>query len=159
MTGDSVSISLARDSSNASAREAVVDDLHQLDMSDLSGIPESMSRLSVLVLGAAHKKASPAFDFHLSHLPALVYSLRVLVREFAAQPIDWLIRGTWLLVVLAYVTQLRPRLDESPVYSFALSDGQMSWEALFNSIHAKPDRLKGKHADPHFLRALKSIYA
>lgn len=145
--------------SNASAREAIVEYVHQLDMSDLSALLESMSRLSVLMLGAAHKRASPAFDFYLGRLPTLVYSLRVLVREFATQPVDWLIRGTWLLMILAYVTQLRPRLDESLVYSFPLTDGQSSWEALFQPIHATPDRLKGKHADPHFLRALKSIYA
>lgn len=145
--------------SNAAAKEAMVDYLHQLDMNDLSSLLQNMSRLSVLMLCAAHKKGSPAFDFHLGRLSTLVYSLRVLVREGATQRVDWLIRGTWFLMILAYVTQLRPHLDESLVYLFPLSDHQNSWDALFQPLHAKPDRLKGKHADPHFLRALKSIYA
>lgn len=145
--------------SNLAAKEAIVEYLHRLDMSDIYHLLESMSRLSVLMLCAAHRQASPAFDFYLSRLPTLVYSLRVLVRECVIPQLDWLIRGTWFLMILAYITQLRPHLDESLVYTFPVSDLETSWDALFQPIHVKPERLKGRYADPHFLRALKSVYA
>lgn len=145
--------------SNHAAKEAIVGYLHRLDMSDIDHLLENISRLSVLMLCASHRQASPAFDFYLGRLPTLVYSLRVLVREGVIPQLDWLIRGTWFLMILAYITQLRPRLNESLVYTLPVSDMEASWDALFRPIHAKPDRLKGRHADPHFLRALKSIYA
>lgn len=145
--------------SSPAAKEAIIEYLHRLDMSNIYQLLENMSRLSVLMLCATHRQASPAFDFYLSRLPTLVHSLRVLVREGVLSQLDWLIRGTWFLIILAYITQLRPHLDESLIYSFPVSSLESTWEELFQPIHAKPDRLKGKHADPHFLRALKSIYS
>ncbi|KAF3763772.1 hypothetical protein M406DRAFT_341195 [Cryphonectria parasitica EP155] len=145
--------------SSPPAREAIADYVHQLDLSNVARLLDNMSRLSVLMLCGTHKKGSPAFDLYLSRTVSLVNSLRVLIHECPSQQLDLLIRGTWFLLVLSYITQLRPRLDESLIWSFSTKIGKASWEDLLRPLHLNADALQGKHHDPHFLRALRSLRA
>lgn len=139
--------------SNASAKAALMDYLHQLDTRDPQ-LLSKLSRVSVLMLCAAHKKNLPAFDLYLSRPLSLVRSLHVLLNECHRQQLDWLVRGTWLLMILVYVTQLRPNLDESLISSFS---GQESWGDLMEPLKADTETLEAKYFDPYFLRALRSL--
>lgn len=143
--------------SSAAAREAVIDYLHQLDMRNVPELLDDMSRLSVLMLCGAHKMGSPAFDLHLSWTPSLVYSLRVLLHECREQHHSLLIRGTWLLLILSYITQLRPRLDESLVLPCPAAEHQFSWDALLQPFYLRSETLDGRYSDWYFLRVLRSL--
>ncbi len=155
---------------NLPARAAVIDYVHRLDVGDPASLLDRLASLSVLLLCGTHKKGQPAFDFHLATLPALVQALKVVLARFddAAYRLT-LIRGVWLLIVLCYVTQLRPVLDPSLLSdvggevagsssgSGSSSEG-ITWDAVFAEFHDPADSVQDKYEDPHFLRSLRSIY-
>ncbi|ROV90794.1 hypothetical protein VMCG_09387 [Cytospora schulzeri] len=146
--------------SNSPARSAILGYIHQLDMTNVEKLLQQMSQTSVFMLCAAHKMDLPAFDMYLSRPISLVQGLRVLLRECLNEELKkTLIRGTWLLIVLVYITQLRPYLDKSLVFSFPLPEGRPLWDHLFQPFHGQPDGLVGKYLDTHFLRALRSLHA
>lgn len=145
--------------SNSTARSAILGYVHQLDMTNVEKLLQQMSHVSVFMFGA-HKKDLHAFDKYLSRPISLVQSLRVLLRECQNEHLKTsLIRGTWLLIVLVYITQLRPYLDKSLVSSFTIPEERPMWGYLFRPFHNRPDGLEGKYLDTHFLRAMRSLHA
>ncbi len=164
---------------NLAARAAVIDYVHCLDLADETSLLDQLAGLSVLLLCGTHKKGRPAFDLYLGSLPGLVQGLRVVLARFDdAAYRARLIQGVWLLMVLCYVTQLRPVLDPSLVVDGGGSSSSGSgsgsgsggagggdethnpppggWHDLFAEFRDS-DTVQGCYSDPHFLRALRSI--
>ncbi|KAK0625331.1 hypothetical protein B0T17DRAFT_270311 [Bombardia bombarda] len=138
---------------NQSARAAVLDYVHKLDCRDIAVVLQQLSDLSVLMLCATHKAGMPAFDFYLGHLPALVTSLRVLVETFLEEGHKMiLVRGVWLLMVLAYITQLRPVVNRALVDSVELPEGGNVWLTMMSEFREERD------SDLWLLRALRSLW-
>lgn len=146
--------------SSPATTSAILGYVHQLDITSVQEVLQQISHLSVLMLCAAHKKDLPAFDMYLSRPISLVQSLRVLLQECRNERLKTsLIRRTWLLIVLVYVTQMRPYLDKSLVSSFPLPEEQPTWDGLLQPFHDQSNGLVGKYIDTHFLRALRSLHA
>lgn len=143
--------------SSPAAKVALLEYVHQLDCRDPGRLLQELSSLSALLLCATHKVGKPAFDFYLSCLPTWVNSLRILLPRFQ-QEADrvMLIRGVWLLVLLAYTTQLRPTVDARLLLSSELP-GNGGWELVFTGFHQEgiADR---KFKDLQLLRALRSLW-
>ncbi|KUI58265.1 hypothetical protein VP1G_05526 [Cytospora mali] len=116
--------------SNPAARSAILGYVHHLDTTNVQELLEQLSRVSVLMLCAAHKKDLPAFDMYLSRPISLVQSLRVLLQECHQLKTSF-IRGTWLLFILVYIAQLRPYLDKSLVWSFPLPEERSTWDHFY----------------------------
>ncbi|KAK0612659.1 hypothetical protein B0T17DRAFT_499357, partial [Bombardia bombarda] len=138
---------------NQSARAAVLDYVHKLDCRDIAVVLQQLSDLSVLMLCATHKAGMPAFDFYLGRFPTLVTSLRALVETFSEEgPKIILIRGVWLLMVLAYITQLRPEVNPALVDSVELPEGGNVWLIILKAFDEKMD------SDLWLLRAMRSLW-
>jgi hypothetical protein len=92
----------------------------------------------------------------LNHALTFVWCLKVLLPVFPL-PEDTLVlvRCVWLLMVLAYVTELRPVLTPTLIEDVAIIQG-IRWEAVFQGFYAD-DEMKGKYLDPHFLRAMRNL--
>ncbi len=143
---------------NSTAAAAIAGYVYQLDMADHPRLLDQLSNLSVLLLCGAHKKDQPAFDFYLSTLPSLVWGLHVLLQEFDDERYRAvLIRGVWLLMVMSYITQLRPILDASLVSGAGTDEASGNWDGLFAEFRGQGEAVAGGCRDVHLLRALRSI--
>lgn len=141
--------------SNTPAKAAIFEYLHQLDTRD-SELLLTLSRISVLMLCAAHKRGQPAFDLHLSRPLSWVHSLHTLLQHCHIQQTDWLTRGVWLLIILVYITQMRPHLDESLLSN---AQGEESWEHILASFRGDAELEQERYRDPDYLRALRSLHS
>lgn len=142
--------------SSPAAKVAILEYVHQLDCHDPAMLLDQMASLSALLLSASHKPGKPAFDFYLSCLPTWVNSLGILVPNFLDEKDRvTLARGVWLLIVLAYVTQLRPMVDEKLLFSEELPS-YVSWELVFSDFR-RQGTTEGKCKDLQLLRALRSL--
>ncbi|AEO68068.1 uncharacterized protein THITE_2145306 [Thermothielavioides terrestris NRRL 8126] len=143
---------------SATAKAAVVEYVRCLDTRDLPLVLQQLAALSVLLLCATHKPGRPAFDLYLGRLPTCVNSTRVVLESWVEDHSHGvlLVRGLWLLVLLVYVTQLRPAVDGKLLVSPELAQESRGWEAIFDEFRgqAVPE---GKYADVDFLRALRSL--
>ncbi|KAK1831215.1 hypothetical protein QBC39DRAFT_372098 [Podospora conica] len=142
--------------SNAAAKAAVLEYVHQLDCRDINKVVEQLSSLSVLLVCATHKAGSPAFDFYLGCLPAWIHGLRILLGSVPDESNrTMLVRGVWLIMVLAYITQLRPVVDLDGLYSDTFL-GLGNWEGVFHSVRSKAS-VDERYNDLQLLRALRSF--
>ena len=139
-------------------KAAVLEYVCQLDCRNTWMLVEQFSALSTLLLCGSHRASSPAFDFYLSCVPSWVNSLRVLLPSIAdeADKVK-LIRGVWLLIVLAYITQLRPVLDTSLLLSEELP-GNFTWENVMAGF-LRRGISEGKYKDLQLLRTLRSLWS
>ena len=143
--------------SNNIARSAVLEYIHRLDLGDLNGLVHKLSRLSVALLCTTHKQGQPVFDYYLASLPTFVNCLRQLLYSCQDHSKDIvLVRGVWMLMVLAYITQLRPTMDQSLMPS-KVPEGELAWENVFSGLRQEGGTLEGKYLDSHFLRTLRSL--
>lgn len=147
------------------AKTAVVEYVLQLDLQDTATCLTQLSWLSVRMLCATHKKKRPAFSGNLSQLPTVVHSLHVLLsftqdtEPADSDHVSVLIRGVWLLMLICYITQLRPVVDESLISNFPVAE-ETTWCEVFLGFQQDDfsDR-SSPYMDSRFLRALRSIYA
>jgi hypothetical protein len=144
--------------SNPSARAAIVEYMRCLDTRDLAQVLQQVSVLSALLVSAAHKPNQPAFDLYLSRLPTCVNSVRVMLENWVEDEGHKLslVRGLWLLVVLTYITQLRPVIDTKLLVSKELAEEHRGWDALFEQVLGQGVS-EGGHGDLNLLRALRSL--
>lgn len=144
--------------SNAAAKTAIVEYIQLLDCRDLTRLLQQLSALSVVLLCATHKPGQPAFDFYLGHLPTCINSTRIIFDRLLEESGHRLLlaRGVWLLVVLTYITQLRPVIDTSLMATVGVSDGNGGWDAILQEIRSQSSP-EGKYGDPAFLRAIRSL--
>lgn len=145
--------------SNSAARMALIDYVHLLDIEKAPDVIDQLAQLAVQLLCAAHKKERPAFDFYLSFPLSFVQGLRILLQSSDnALYGSVLIRGVWLLILLVYITQLRPCLDDSLISGSLISDGQATWDTVFSDFRSQGDSFNGISMDTHYLRALRSLF-
>ncbi|KAK3384955.1 hypothetical protein B0H63DRAFT_522306 [Podospora didyma] len=146
--------------SNQNIKAAIVDYVHQLDCRNQTLLLEQLSSLSALLLCATHKSSTPAFDFYLSYLPAWVNSLRVLLEHltnFQDKHKLILIRGVWLLMILTYITQLRPVINPALLLSAELPEEGDDWENMFADFRHQC-LSRESHTNSQLLRALRSLW-
>ncbi|KAM7207986.1 oxidoreductase AflY [Naviculisporaceae sp. PSN 640] len=144
---------------NMAAKAAIVDYLHQLDCRDPIDTLQDLSRYSVLLLCATHKPSAPAFDFYLSYVPTLINSARVLLVEFEEPHHQVvLIRGLWLLMILLYITQLRPVVDPELLYSVSMAPQNLSWGGILEQFQRRDAVTQGAPRDMQLLRTLRSLW-
>lgn len=140
------------------ARNAILEYVHRLDVRNLPRLLNQLARLSVLLLCATHKSAQPAFDHYLSALPTFVCCLRVLLESLQDSPFKIvLVRGVWLLMLLSYVTQLRPIVNPTLITSTVVPEHELRWDSVFAEFYSQPDTVDGQYQDAQFLRSLRSL--
>ncbi|KAE9373202.1 hypothetical protein N431DRAFT_503931 [Stipitochalara longipes BDJ] len=141
--------------SNPQSSAAVIHYLRALDVSNLPRIVAQLADLAALLECAVHKPGEPAFDFYLNHILTLTYSLRVLLPVFPAEKGLLLVRGVWLLTIVAYISQLRPMVKPELIDDVDLS-GVTSWEDIFKGFH-EGNGLQGKWLDAHLIRGMRNL--
>lgn len=141
---------------NRETKSAIMEYFLKIDLSDLPTLVTQLAELAVMLLCAAHHPGKPAFDFYLNHALTFVWCLKVLLPVFPS-PDDTLVlvRCVWLLIVLAYITELRPVLTPALVEDVTIAPG-IGWEAIFHGFYSGDD-LQGKYLDAHFLRAMRNL--
>ncbi|KAK4242871.1 hypothetical protein C8A03DRAFT_39819 [Achaetomium macrosporum] len=144
--------------SNPTAKAAIVEYMRRLDTRDLALLLQQMSALSVLLLCATHKPGQPAFDSFLGRLPTCVNSTRVILENLVEEESHkmLLLRGLWLVMLLAYVTQLRPVIDGKLLVSEELAGESRSWEAIYDQLRSQATT-EGKYGDFQFLRTVRTL--
>ncbi|KAL2171451.1 hypothetical protein VTG60DRAFT_2858 [Thermothelomyces hinnuleus] len=145
--------------SSPDAKAAIIQYLRHLDSRNVDLMLQQTSALSAMLLGATHKPGQPAFDLYLSRLPTCVNSIRVIVENWVESDSHkiLLVRGLWLIMLLAYVTQLRPAIDGKLLVSEELAEDNRGWEALVEHVLGQNAAGGNNRCDPNFLRALRSL--
>lgn len=145
--------------SNPVARAAIVEYMRLLDCRNLTLLLQQLSALSTTLLCATHKPDRPAFDFYLGHLPTCVNSTRILFEHLLEESSHrtLLARGVWLLVMLTYITQLRPVIDRSLMTTTEASDEGRGWATIYQEFRDQTTP-EGKYSDVAFLRAMRSLW-
>jgi hypothetical protein len=147
--------------SNPNAKAAIVECMQRLDTRDPALLLQQLAALSVLLACATHKPGQPAFDLYLGRLPTCVHSARVILEEGWVEDDGHrvlLVRGLWLVMLLAYVTQLRPVIDGKLLVSKEVAEENRSWEAMYEELRSKEAAAEGgRHRDFQFLRAVRSL--
>ncbi|MCJ1308156.1 hypothetical protein MMC25_001808 [Agyrium rufum] len=143
--------------SNTASREAVMEYLFILDTSDRQSLLSELAELAVLFECCGQKPGEPAYDFYLNHALTFVYSLHVLLPEYGTVDSNALvlIRCVWLLMILSYVTQLRPILQRGLVEEYQVPEGMRLQDVLSEITNG--EILQSKFLDPHFLRAVRNL--
>jgi hypothetical protein len=156
-------------------RDAIIGYIQVLDLSpstpqeELVARHKELTELSILLLSTTHKipnrgstikrtsTTTHKFDFYLTHMLTLSSALRVLLPNFPLKYAPILLRAQWVLMVITYITQLRPLIK--PEILGTISDVNISEES------AEWDRLtmvalgteKEKGMDPHFVKVIRSL--
>ncbi|KAK3305743.1 uncharacterized protein B0T15DRAFT_485295 [Chaetomium strumarium] len=144
--------------SDPTAKAAIVEYMQYLDTRDLDLLLQQIAALSVLLACATHKPGQPAFDFFLGRLPTCVNSTRVILESWVEDEGHkvLLVRGLWLVLLLAYATQLRPVIDGKLLVSRELAEENRSWETIYDDLRSQA-AAEGRHRDFQFLRAVRSL--
>lgn len=143
--------------SSPNTKAAIVEYVRCVDTRDTALLLQQLSALSVLLLSATHKPGKPAFDLYLGRLPTCVNSARVLLENWVEDEGHRLalIRGLWLLVLLAYVTQLRPVIDGKLLVPTEVVAESPGWETIFEKVSGQA---QGRYGDIQFLRLLRNLH-
>ncbi|KAK5662580.1 hypothetical protein OQA88_8493 [Cercophora sp. LCS_1] len=140
---------------NPNAKATLLEYVHELDYRDPDRLLRQFSSLSALLACATHKPGKPEFDYYLNCVPTWVNSLRVLLPIFQERADQVrLLRGVWLLILLVYITQLRPIMDET-----LLAPMEYGNEELELSFVPSPQEgaTGWPYRDLHLFRTLRSI--
>jgi hypothetical protein len=141
---------------SAAAKLAVIGYVAQLDIDGLRVSLHHLARTATLLACAAHKPGQPAYDAFLARLPSLVVAFQVLLEMPQPIPLGQIValgRGVWTLMVLAYISQLRPKFDVRILPDSNIGD----WATIFGDLWAKLTP-GSKYMDGDFLKLLRSIH-
>ncbi|KAJ4292948.1 hypothetical protein N0V88_005611 [Collariella sp. IMI 366227] len=143
---------------NAITRAAITEYVWRLDSTDLPLVLQQLSAISVVLSCGTHKPDQPAFDLYLNHLPTCVHSTKVILENWVEDLNhgDILVKGLWLLVVLTYITQLRPTMDGTLLVPPQLAGQSQSWTPIYNEIRAQATP-GGRYSDVQLVRTLRSL--
>ncbi|KAK3896926.1 hypothetical protein C8A05DRAFT_39528 [Staphylotrichum tortipilum] len=145
---------------SAAARAALGEYLWRLDARDEARLLQQLAALAALLLAATHKPAHPAFDLYLARLVTCVNSVRVLLElPWVEEPAQrgLLVRGLWLVVLVVYITQLRPVIDGKLLVSRELAEEQRGWEGLWEAAGVGEEGTEERFGRGELLRALRSL--
>ncbi|KAB5526318.1 hypothetical protein GE09DRAFT_469051 [Coniochaeta sp. 2T2.1] len=141
--------------------------VNRLDLRDINATCKQLARLSVAVACATHKPGKPAFDIYLARLPSLVATLPVLLDEiggsqitFHTDPCLTLIRGVFLLIVIIYISQLRPIIDRglAPDCNDPGYQTDVVWDFIKDKAREMPtESLDFKWRDPVLMKLLLNM--
>ncbi|KAK3376649.1 hypothetical protein B0T24DRAFT_677529 [Lasiosphaeria ovina] len=146
--------------SSQNVKHAILEYVHRLDCRNEKLLVEQLSALSALLLCATHKPGVPAFDFYLAHLPTWVNSIRVILQAPNCDNESdrlTLIRGVWLLILLTYITQLRPVINSGLLLSVEMPQEDGDWESMFADFRRQCFSQEAR-TNRHLLRALRSLW-
>ncbi|KAK5133629.1 hypothetical protein LTR08_007577 [Meristemomyces frigidus] len=92
------------------------------------------------------------FDMYLTHQLTFVWSIRVLIAALPSTATHNLLRAVWLMMVLTYITQLRPPIVHKRVSQTALPPRitDAEWKRL------KSVALGNTH-DPHYTKVIRTL--
>ena len=128
-----------------STREEANDFVHQL------------THAAIMLLIAVYEPGSPhKFDFYLTHQLTFCWSLRILIPELPEKALPVLVGTAWLLMVLTYITQLRPLIVSSRISETAVDSDTAAaeWERLklvaLDSAHERG-------MDPHYVKVIRTL--
>jgi hypothetical protein len=144
--------------SNPSAKAAVSEYMRCLDTSNCPLLLQQLSALSVLLSTAAHKPDQLAFDLYLSRLPTCVNSARAILENWVEEESHkaLLVRGLFLLIMLTYITQLRPVVDGRLLVSKELAEEKRGWETIYKKAR-RQGTVEGTYGKTELLRELRSL--
>jgi hypothetical protein len=153
---------------DAGARKAVLDHLNALDLDlaaseDVNALLKEFVEAAVLLLCTTHtprndsaELAPHKFDMYLTHQLTFCWSLQILLPFFPANATPRLLRIGWLMMVLTYVTQLRPQIKPQLLADTLLPD--QSWnEAWARMTNVAVGTSKDKGMDPHFVKVIRTL--
>lgn len=122
-----------------------------VDESNLHGRFHAAQKAAVALL-VATKTDGKQYDFFLCHILTSSHALRVLLPVLPAKYHVPLVRQWFLFAILAYIAQLRPKIDESFIEDFVPKEGKDSWE------YVRHMALKGEYAtDAHWVKGLRAM--
>jgi hypothetical protein len=157
------------------SRDAIISYIQVLDLSpstpqeELVARHKELTELSILLLSTTHKIPNRGsaidtnaitmhkFDFYLAHMLTLSSALRILLPVFPLKHAHTLIKAQWLLMVITYITQLRPLIKPEILgtNSGVKLDGENAeWDRLTNVALGSE---KEKGMDPHFVKVIRSL--
>lgn len=102
---------------------------------------------------ATHELGKPAFDFFICHLLSVAFAIRTLLPELPKQHAPALVKSHWLLFVIVYSVQLRPKIH--PELIDAVEVGTHTWESLIIEALKKKG---GKTREPHFSKSMACLF-
>lgn len=145
---------------NVRMYQALSEHVRQLDVSDIEQTLRELSRLSILIACATHHPGTPAFDPWLARLPALVVALAVLQvtitgSEASREIRVVLVRGVWMLMLIGYVSHMRPVVDEGLVSGPTTT---RTWDYMLAEFRGDAFLPGNKYRDPNFAALLRSIH-
>lgn len=109
---------------------------------------------AAVALLVATKQEGRKYDFFLCHLLTSSHAIRILLPLAPTAFHAKLVRQWWLFVLLAYVGQLRPKIDAQIIDDFEPENEKESWK------YVKHEALTGKYrTDAHWVKALRAMMA
>jgi hypothetical protein len=145
----------ARILTNPEAANAVFRYLNMLDVTNLPNLMPQCADLAALLECAVHKRGEPAFDFYLNHILTLTSSIRISLPIFPVECSVQFVRSLPVLITIAYISQLRPKIDTELIEAVELAEG-MTWGDVFRDFH-EGEGLEGKWLEAHLLRAMRNL--
>ncbi|KAL1837757.1 hypothetical protein VTJ49DRAFT_3421 [Mycothermus thermophilus] len=143
---------------NPAVRGAVVGYLRRTELRLDDGSIADMAYLAASLLATTHVPGRVAFDYFLTQLPTYVWSARVLMTRLgpalSAGDRLALLRMLWCVVLLTYVTQLRPRRNADLLLAGDVAEEYRGWEEMFEEVRQQQAMGSGSVV---FMRALVSL--
>lgn len=107
---------------------------------------------TAVALLVATKQDHRKYDFFLCHLLTSSHALRIILPNAPAKFHVPLVRQWFLFVLLAYIGQLRPKVDTKLVTDFQPKIGEDSWKYVqYQALNG------GYKTDAHWVKALRAM--
>ena len=146
---------------SAEARSALVEHFNSFNYvadspEKAAEITHELTRVAILLLVAIYPPGKHDFDFYLTHQLTFAWCLRILIPALPTEATPVLLREVWLLMVLTYLTQLRPAIDTKKVSSVTVKPEAVAgeWDRL-NEVGLGASKDKGM--DPHFVKVIRNL--
>ncbi|KAK5736040.1 hypothetical protein LTR17_007711 [Elasticomyces elasticus] len=113
-----------------------------------------LAEAAVLLLAAVDApKTKHEFDIYLTHQHTFVWSIRVLIAALPLTATRTLFRAAWLMMVLTYITQLRPEIVKDRITQPLIASPQagVEWERLKSAALENTE-------DPHYTKVIRTLW-
>lgn len=111
---------------------------------------QNSQEAAVAVLTATVAQGAANYNFFLCHVLTTSHAVRILLPSIPAKFHVPVVRQWWLLTIGVYITQLRPKIDNSPIETTALSD--KDWKHISHLAITGPHR-----TDSHYVKAIRAM--
>ncbi|KAK5736626.1 hypothetical protein LTR17_007283 [Elasticomyces elasticus] len=113
-----------------------------------------LAEAAILLLAAVDApKSKHEFDIYLTHQLTFVWSIRVLIAALPSTATRTLFRAAWLMMVLTYITQLRPKIVKDRITRPLIAPPQTGaeWERLKSAALENTE-------DPHYTKVIRTLW-